>query len=790
MPTIAAVVAAAQASTAIIHRRGGTLDKHKAVLMNRIVPPAYLTAARSPSSTAVRQRERHTRKSQLSACRGVDALTGANSMRKMLASSMMAAAVMFGAANALLAQPRDKQEPPIAAAPNAAAAAVPVKAVVLFSSGVGYFEHYGSVKGGGSTELRFKTQQINDILKSLILQDLDGGKVSAVTYPSQDPITKALRSFQVDITSNPSLGDLLNQLRGAKVKVSVGAENAEGTILGLEKRPKPAGADKQTVEVWHLNLITGGTIRSVELDQVTKLELEDKTLQQELARALEALAQSRDQDKKPVTINFTGDGERRVRLGYVVETPVWKTSYRLILGDKPALQGWAIVENQTDNDWNEVQLSLVSGRPISFIQDLYQPLYVPRPVVQPQLFASLRPQTYEGGINEAKDFARFREVAENAPAAPAPAGAMSAGGGRAAGRSLAAARAGVQAADKLAEVEVLAKQMDATSSVSSVASAAKLGELFQYTVGSVSLPRQKSAMIPIITDPVEVERLSIYNQNVLAKHPLTGARVKNTTGKHLLAGPVTVLDGASYAGDASIDNVPPGQERLVSYGVDLEVIVDATKNKSDSAIQTGSIVKGVLHLKRKNVFQQEYQAENKGDKDKTLIVEHPIRQGWKLVDTDKPIETTESLYRFKGKVASNKATKLTVKEEVIQGEELAILPMDLGALDWYSRQGEIPKDVREVLAKAITMRNAVVDTQRQIEDRRQRVAQITAEQNRMRENMKTVRQGSEYYNRLMSKLDSQETQIEGLQTEAEQLQKALEKEQRDLEQYLASTTVG
>jgi hypothetical protein len=367
---------------------------------------------------------------------------------------------------------------------------------------------------------------------------------------------------------------------------------------------------------------------------------------------------------------------------------------------------------------------------------------------------------------------------------------MGGGGGRAAGRKLAAARAGVEASDKLAEVEGLAKQMDATSSVSSVASAAKLGELFQYTVGSVSLPRQKSAMIPIITDPVEVERLSIYNQNVLAKHPLTGARVKNTTGKHLLAGPVTVLDGASYAGDASIDNVPPGQERLVSYGVDLEVIVDATKNKSDSAIQTGSIVKGVLHLKRKNVFQQEYQAENKGDKDKTLIIEHPIRQGWKLVDTDKPIETTETLYRFKGKVAANKATKLTVKEEVIQGEELAILPMDLGALDWYSRQGEIPKEVRDVLVKAIAMRNAVVDTQRQIEDRKQRIGQITAEQNRMRENMKTVRQGSEYYNRLMTKLDSQETQIEGLQTESDQLQKTFEKQQKDLEQYLASTTVG
>src|SRR5260370_23977670 len=149
--------------------------------------------------------------------------------------------------------------------PAAQAASVPVKAVVLFSSGVGYFEHYGTVKGTGTTELRFKTQQINDILKSLVLQDLDKGRIGVITYPSQDPIAKTLRSFQIDITTNPSLADLLNQLRGAKVKIAAGDDAAEGTILGLEKRAKAAG-DKQTVEVWALNLISGGTIRSVELD--------------------------------------------------------------------------------------------------------------------------------------------------------------------------------------------------------------------------------------------------------------------------------------------------------------------------------------------------------------------------------------------------------------------------------------------------------------------------------------------------------------------------------------------
>src|SRR3954469_10685318 len=257
---------------------------------------------------------------------------------------------------------------------------VPVKAVVLYSSGVGYFEHFGTVRGDGSTELRFKTDQINDILKSLILQDLDGGKVNTITYPSQDPIAKTLRSFQVDITANPPLADLLNQWRGAKVTLKFADQSLTGTILGVEKKQKPVNDNKAVIERPALNLLVGPSIKSVYIEDVNEITLDDPQLQEELTKALAALSAARDQDKKPVQINFSGKGERRVRLGYVVETPVWKTSYRLIMPDDPkdkaSIQGWAIVENQTDNDWKDVQLSLVSGRPISFVQDLYQPLYI------------------------------------------------------------------------------------------------------------------------------------------------------------------------------------------------------------------------------------------------------------------------------------------------------------------------------------------------------------------------------------------------------------------------------
>ena len=695
--------------------------------------------------------------------------------------------------------------------PAGGTADVPVREVVLFSSGVGYFEHDGTVRGDGSAQLQFKTQQINDVLKSLILQDLDDGQVRAVTYPSQDPIAKTLKSFAIDITANPSLADLLNQLRGAKVTISVGPDKTTGTILGVERRRaivKGEKGDDQTAWQPVLNLVSDGQIVSQLLDNVTAIKLDDAQLQEELNKALVALAGARDVDKKPVTIAFTGQGERRVRIGYVVETPVWKTSYRLILSPpgngagattKPAdgqLQGWAIVENQTDNDWANVQMKLVSGRPISFVEDLYQPLYVPRPIVMPDLYASLRPQTYGAGMNGPADEpvaggfggGGFGGRGDQFQANQALQQRMRSRRGAIVQEQMQAAAAAPTSPPTLDLQD--AQPMDVTKSVRSLASANSVGELFEYTVGSVSLPRQRSAMIPIITDPVEVERVSIYNQAVLPRNPLNGARVKNTTKKLLLAGPITVLDGATYAGDAQIDNVPAGQQRLLSYGVDLQMLVDAADNKADDRMVTAKIAKGVLYVTHRYERSQRYVAENKSDHDKVLIVEHPRQGGeWKLVESPEPVERTDALYRFREPVAAGKAATLTVKEALTTDQGIEMLPMDIGPLDFYRRSGEIPPPVQAAIAKAITLKGAMVDTQRQIDQDKSKLADITAEQSRIRDDLKSVQPNSKYYDRLTAKLNAQEDQIEKTQTEADGLQKQLEQQRADLEKYIAGLNV-
>lgn len=707
-------------------------------------------------------------------------------MRKSAKAALLAGALLApGAVNA--------QAPAAGAAAAGKQADLPVQRVTLFSSGVGYFQHGGKVSGNAGAELKFTTKQINDVLKSLVLQDLDGGMVSAVTYPSLDPLAKTLGSFQINISENPKMADLLNQIRGAQVTVAVEGQEITGTVLGVEERQRHVVGSEEVITEHFLNILAGGSIRSAALTSVRDIRIHDQQLQEELNKALAAVAKARDQNKKPVSLHFNGAGERRVRAGYVVETPVWKTSYRLLLNDeKPSLQGWAIIENQTDNDWNNIELSLVSGRPISFTQDLYQPLYMPRPEVKPELFSSLRPQMYQEGMSPE----------EAAPAAP-PQAMMKAAGGRAKGRGMASGMAmeEMAAADATMANGVmgLAKPaasgellMDPSATVTSLANAENLGELFQYTVPNVTLPRQQSSLIPIITDAVEAKRLSIYNSTVLDKHPLNGVRVSNKgkDAKHLLQGPVTVFEGNQYAGDARLNDTPPGQERLLSFGVDLNVLVDSNKNTEESVVESGRIVRGILEIKRKLVATREYVAENKGDEDKTLLVEHPFRQGWKLVKSANPVETTNTLYRFEVALAAGKKVSLPVQEEYIQLETLAILPADFGQIEFYQTNGKIPAEVREALGKAVAMKQRMVELQRQVNERDQRIVRINQEQQRLRDNLLTVQQQGDYRSRLLKKLDEQETQIEKLNTERNDLFQKFEQQRKELEDYLSGLSVG
>jgi hypothetical protein len=730
---------------------------------------------------------------------------------------------------------------------------LPIGHVILFSSGVGYFQREGEVEGNSRVDLTFPGTDVNDLLKSLVLQDAGGGKVSTVSYDSPDPIEKTLKSFALDLTYNPSFGQLVNQARGEKVEITMQQNNASqpgtmsGVILGMEAQHQPQGKEA-VVEVEMLNILCSEGIRSIPLNQVQRLRFLNPALESELRRALDVLATRHDSQKKVVSLSFTGDGKRKVKVGYVIENPIWKTSYRLVLedGKKAFLQGWAVVENTSDDDWKDVRMALVSGRPISFKMDLYQPLFIPRPTVEPELFASLRPPTFSGAM-----------VNPAAPGTPPPPPVVGQGGfqgglgaqgganpawgntippanrynyannfGANAGLGVAGGLGGQQAAgqnglffqnvdnnnlanksisyeelqqrrqqqvaarDKAKSVGSALAAINLKEGVASVASAEEVGDYFQYVIDhKVTLPRQKSALLPIVNDPVEATRVSIFNESVQAKFPLLGLRFKNTSGQNLMQGPITVYEGSTYAGDARVMDLQPGEERLVAYAVDQGTEVKCEGQSAPVQLVAVKVVKGVVRATHKLRDTKKYLVKNRSPQDRTLIIEHPIRPDWKLISPEKAAEQSREVYRFEVKVPAGKSVTHEVVEEQSRVDQLALNSNDERTVRVFLNSSVTSAPVKEALTKASGLRMKLADTQNEIAQLQGQLKAITEDQVRLRANFERLPPTSAAYKRYLEKFDTQETEIEKLQGQVKKLQETEKGQRKEYEDYLAALTV-
>ena len=665
------------------------------------------------------------------------------------------------------------------------AADIPIKRVVMFSSGVAFFEHAGQVEGDSQVDLQFNVKDINDLLKSMVLQDDGGGKISTVSYGSRDPITRTLSTFSVDLTKNPTLADLLNQIRGEQIEIDAPTK-ITGTILGVETREVPA-KDQQVLKQSYLNLLTDDGLRSVALDNVGRIKLANTKLDAELRQALAVLAAGKSMDKKTVSLSFVGQGKRDVRVGYIQEAPIWKTSYRLVLGkdDKPLLQGWAIVENTTESDWSDVNLTLVSGRPISFVMDLYEPLYLDRPEVKMELYASLRPKTYDQDLAAADDDFRKKveqleklheaesSLAQNrqldrarraaAPAAP-PGDAR--GPGADAYQRLGGRKDGLP----------INEDYGGPSAISSVAQASDVGEMFRYQIATpVKLARGKSAMLPIVNESVEGQKVSIYNEGTHAKHPLSGLKLKNSTELHLMQGPITVFADGAYAGDAQIQDLPPGTERLISYAMDLDTEVAPLAKDSPDRLVSVKISKGLLLTSHKFERARSYTVKNSGQEAKNVLVEYPLDPAWTLVAPKEPSEKTRNMYRFAVNAEPGKPATLEVKEERTSSQQVAINNLDDGTIQFYLNAPAVSDDVKKALRDVVQRKGAISGVVARRQELERQITVIDQEQKRIRDNMAQLPKDSDLFRRYVTKFTEQEDQIDALR---KQVSASVEEEQK------------
>lgn len=670
---------------------------------------------------------------------------------------------------------------------KSADSALPLKKVVLFNSGVGFYEHSSQLEGDARVDLKFNVENINDLLKSMVLQDLGGGRISTVTYGSQDPITKTLKTFAIDLTSNPTLAQLLDQIRGEEVRISA-PNQIVGKIVGVERRKQKVG--EHAIDVELLNLLTDEGLRSVSLESVGQIKLTNAKLDAELRQALTILAMGHATDKKTVSLNFLGQGKRPVRVGYIQEAPIWKTSYRLVLkdGEAPFMQGWAIVENTTEADWKDVNLTLVSGRPISFVMDLYRPLYVPRPVVEPELFASLRPQTYNQDLAEREQ--EFLRKAPTAAAAPPQATALARNRGMADEKAAAFGR-GFMDADRLADGRNANGAFNLQQGVQSAAQAGNVGELFQYVIDTpVTLPRQQSAMLPIVNGSVQAEKVSIYNPAVQAKHPLNGLKLTNSTGLHLMQGPITVFDGAAYAGDARIEDLQPNTERLISYALDLDTEVAPQSKSSPDVLQSVRFVKGVLQTSRKYERSQNYIVKNSGKGAKKVLIEQPRDASWTLVAPKKADEQTRDQYRFVVNADPGKPATLAVVEERIVSQQVSINNLDDNAIRIYIDAKVTSEAVKMALKEVISRKQQLLQLVAQKKVLEDEIKVIDLEQSRIRQNMGQLDRNTDIYKRYVTKFSDQEDRVEKLREQIQKLTAEEIKQRKALDDYLIGLNVS
>jgi dynactin complex subunit len=316
-----------------------------------------------------------------------------------------------------------------------------------------------------------------------------------------------------------------------------------------------------------------------------------------------------------------------------------------------------------------------------------------------------------------------------------------------------------------------------------------VGDYFQYVIDhKVTLPRQKSALLPIVMHDVEATRVSIFNEGVQAKFPLLGLKFKNTSGQNLMQGPVTVYEGKTYAGDARVQDLQPGEERLVAYAVDQGTEVKAEGQTAPQQLVAVKVVKGVLQATHKLRETKNYLIKNRSPQARTLIVEHPVRADWRLVTPEKPAERSRESYRFEVQVPAGKSLTQQVVEEQSRVDQIALGTSDDRVVRVFLRSSVPSARVKESLEKAVTLRSQLTDTQRELAQLQGQLKAIADDQTRLRANFERLPPTSAAYKRYLEKFDKQETEIETLQGTIKKLQGEEHASKKSFEDYLANFT--
>jgi hypothetical protein len=585
------------------------------------------------------------------------------------------------------------------------AADLPIREVTLYKHGVASFERSGELKPGETVKLDFKPEDMNDVLKSLTITDRNGGKVNGVRYDSSEPLERRLEDFPFKVGGGTGLAAFLDQMKGARIELKLGAGAVTGTILS-GRVVRESDKDRIVEREVAVLLLDSGELRTFDLAAASSVKFEDPKLESQLKAYLIVLNQSRSRDRRSVYIDATGAGTRQLFASYMTPAAVWKSSYRLLFGAQgdPTLEGWAIIDNTSGDDWSNVRLSVVSGKPVSFITKLYEPRYVQRPEAELAENRAAAPVVYEGALDAAKAQA----------AAPGNVRQRALGG------------------------NVLAETVQVgPSSIAATAGAREVGELFEYSFASpVTVKQSESAMLPFLQQKIGARKLLVYAESY-GLNPRDAAEITNNTGKTLDGGPITVYDAGNYAGEALVETLPMGDKRLISYGVDLGTRVTTAFDSSQNVVREIHFRRGVLTSRMAAQETKTYTIKNVDAKPKTLVIEHPQRRGYTLLER-KPLETTANAYRFEVKLAASATETFPVREERVYDQTTSVSSMTPDVLATFVQNKALSDVARRQLDQIAQKKSEVAANEAAVRQTDADLNSLTQDETRLRSNIESL----------------------------------------------------
>lgn len=774
---------------------------------------------------------------------------------------------------------------------------LPIRRVILYSNGVAYIERRGLVRNHAEVSLSFKQSQVDDVLKSMVVIDLGKGRIGAVSYNSSEPASSRLSEIPFSISAategnnGGGLAGVLSQLQGARVVVTTASRTVTGSVLTVEAQHSQIDSAKPPVTTHRLVIASeGGALAAFDLSEVRSVQLADEGSRRDLSEFAHAAASARRRDAKTIVVTSDGSGERELMVSYTIAAPIWKTTYRVLLDNsgKPFFQGWAIVDNVSDEDWNGIELSLVSGTPVSFIQPIQNPVYRYRPVIPMKGDLNLRPQTYEpgeegvsaagsisgtvtdpnGGVvpgatvtftnadDEDVDVTTnstgffqaslppgaytmkvsspgFKDLAVNGfnikagsrvtynarldvgSVSETVTVAASDGANSRTVAGLYALQPGVAGEGQRSRESLSNLIANHDSGVRAETTANDIGDLFEYHIDQpVTVPRDRSALIPILQTRMEGERVSIYrasaddNEDKPASRPMGGMLLKNTSKLTLEDGSLTVIDGDAYAGEALLQRLKPAEERLVSFALDLGTLINAHDDGEER--QPTFLVRalnGVVEAHYYHTRKKVYTLVNQTDKPRVVYIEHPRAEAddWELIaggnqtlsatatkvsaDADSDADDddadgaavnaaenishefltrTAQYYRFRVPLKPHEKIEFPVVERNEKLDSYQLTNFTRRDLEFFIARKYIDEKTRAELEGIIALKDKVANAEARLQAISKESAEINQDQQRLRENIKTLTSTAEakqLVTRYVAKADQQETRLDQLEQE-------------------------